>query len=104
MTNLSRRKALKSAGAGGLLVAGFATGLLRPSRAFAQRYRGALEAKTVKEALANLKDVSQGALPFLALRVKLAESSNLRAVVAAADGKFYSAQKEIKVTIGGCAG
>lgn len=49
-------------------------------------------------------DVSQGALPFVALRVKIGESSNVRAVVATADGKFYTAQKEVKVTIGGCGG
>jgi sulfur-oxidizing protein SoxY len=49
-------------------------------------------------------DVSQGALPFVALRVKIGESSNVRAVVAAADGRFYTAVKEVKVTIGGCGG
>ena len=49
-------------------------------------------------------DFSQGALPFIALRVKMGETSNVRAVVATADGKFYSAAKEVKVTIGGCGG
>lgn len=49
-------------------------------------------------------DVSQGALPFVALRVKIGESTDVRAVIAAADGKFYTAQKEVKVTIGGCGG
>jgi len=49
-------------------------------------------------------DVSQGALPFVALRVKVGESSNVRVVVATADGKFYTAHQEVKVTIGGCGG
>jgi sulfur-oxidizing protein SoxY len=48
-------------------------------------------------------DVSKGAMPFVALRVKMGESSNVRVVVAAA-GKFYTSAKEIKVTIGGCGG
>jgi sulfur-oxidizing protein SoxY len=49
-------------------------------------------------------DFSQGAVPFIALRVKMGETSNIRAVVATADGKFYGAHKEVKVTIGGCGG
>jgi sulfur-oxidizing protein SoxY len=49
-------------------------------------------------------DVSQGAMPFVALRVKMGESSNVRVVVAAADDRFYTAVKEVKVTIGGCGG
>lgn len=48
-------------------------------------------------------DVSNGALPFVALRVKVGESSNIRVVVAAA-GKYYMTSKEVKVTIGGCGG
>ncbi len=48
-------------------------------------------------------DVSQGALPFVALRVKVGESSAVRVVVAAG-GKYYAAAKEVKVTIGGCGG
>ncbi len=50
-------------------------------------------------------DFAQGAaLPFVALRVKMGETSNVRVVVATADGKFHSAAKEVKVTIGGCGG
>ena len=49
-------------------------------------------------------DLSQGALPFIALRVKMGETSNVRVVVATADGKFHAAAKEVKVTIGGCGG
>ena len=49
-------------------------------------------------------DFAQGALPFVALRVKMGETSNVRVVAATADGKFHSAVKEVKVTIGGCGG
>ena len=48
-------------------------------------------------------DVSKGALPFVALRLKVGESSHIR-VVATAGGKHYIAAKEVKVTIGGCGG
>jgi sulfur-oxidizing protein SoxY len=157
MTDLSRRAALKGAGAGTLLAAAMAAGLLRPSDALADWNKGAFEAKTVSDALKSLKvaspaetkdiaikapdiaengavvpieiqsnipgtksiavlieknpfpyagsfDVSQGAMPFVALRVKIGESSNVRVVVATADGRFYTAAKEVKVTIGGCGG
>jgi sulfur-oxidizing protein SoxY len=48
-------------------------------------------------------DVSQGALPFVHLRVKIGESSPVRVIVAAG-GKYFTAAKEVKVTIGGCGG
>ncbi len=48
-------------------------------------------------------DVSKGALPFVALRTKIGESSNVRVVVAAG-GKHFTTVKEVKVTIGGCGG
>ncbi len=48
-------------------------------------------------------DFSQGALAYVHLRAKLGESTPVR-VVAAAGGKFYTAAKEVKVTIGGCGG
>ncbi len=157
MTDLSRRAALKRAGAGSLLAAAMAAGLLRPADVLAERNKGAFDAKTVGDALKGLNvaapaetkdiaikapdiaengavvpieiqsnipgtrsiavlieknpfpyagsfDVSQGAMPFVALRVKIGESSNVRVVVAAADGRFYTAAKEVKVTIGGCGG
>jgi sulfur-oxidizing protein SoxY len=44
-----------------------------------------------------------GALPYVKLNVKMAETSDVR-VVASAAGKQHSATKEIKVTIGGCGG
>jgi sulfur-oxidizing protein SoxY len=156
MTDLSRRAALKSAGAGGLLAAAMAAGLLRPSDALAEWNKRAFEAKNTADAMQALGmanaadskdiqirapeiaengavvpidltssipgttaisvfvdknpfpyvgtfDVSQGALPFVHLRVKIGESSPVR-VVAAAGGKFFTTAKEVKVTIGGCGG
>jgi len=48
-------------------------------------------------------DFSQGAVPYVHLRVKMGESSPVRVVVAAG-GKHYMTAKEVKVTIGGCGG
>jgi len=48
-------------------------------------------------------DFSEGAAPYVKVNVKLGESSFVR-VLAEAGGKFYSASREIKVTIGGCGG
>jgi sulfur-oxidizing protein SoxY len=48
-------------------------------------------------------DFSEGALPYVKLNVKMAETADVR-VVAAAGGRHYSAAREIKVTIGGCGG
>jgi len=44
-----------------------------------------------------------GAMPFVKINVKMGESSIVR-VVAEAGGKYYTATKEVKVTIGGCGG
>jgi sulfur-oxidizing protein SoxY len=157
MTTISRRTALKRTGGGALAAMAMAAGWLRPADALADWNKGAFEAKTLGDALKNLKiaapaetkdiairapdiaengavvpieiqsnlpgtrsmavlieknpfpyagsfDLSQGALPFIALRVKMGETSNVRVVVATADGKFHTAVKEVKVTIGGCGG
>ena len=48
-------------------------------------------------------DFGEGALPYVKVNVKMGESSFVR-VVAEAGGKFYTASKEVKVTIGGCGG
>lgn len=45
---------------------------------------------------------ANGALPQVRLQLKMAESSRVRIVVKAADGKTYHADREIKVTLGGC--
>ena len=39
----------------------------------------------------------------VSVRIKMGESSPVRAIVKA-DGKYYSTAKEVKVTIGGCGG
>ena len=44
-----------------------------------------------------------GALPFVKVNVKMAETSDVR-VIAEAGGRHFAATKEIKVTIGGCGG
>jgi sulfur-oxidizing protein SoxY len=48
-------------------------------------------------------DIPAGTDPFITTRIKMAETSNIYAVVKA-DGKYYHAAKEIKVTLGGCGG
>ena len=48
-------------------------------------------------------DISQGAVPYVHMRVKIGESSPVRVVVAAG-GRHYMTAKEVKVTIGGCGG
>lgn len=47
---------------------------------------------------------SGGALPQVRVPLKMAESSLVRAVVRSRDGRLWHAQREIRVTIGGCAG
>lgn len=49
-------------------------------------------------------DFANGALPELALRLKLGQTSLVEVVAKTADGKFYRAKKEVKVTVGGCGG
>lgn len=44
-----------------------------------------------------------GAEPFVATRIKMSESARV-VVVVEADGRFFSASRDIKVTIGGCGG
>jgi len=48
-------------------------------------------------------DIPPGTDPFVSTRVKMAETSNVYALVEA-DGKYFHAVKEIKVTLGGCGG
>lgn len=47
--------------------------------------------------------IPEGTEPFIATRVKVAESSNVHAVVKTDAGAFY-ATKLVKVTLGGCGG
>ena len=48
-------------------------------------------------------DIPAGTEPSVSTRVKMGESSDVYALVKA-DGKFYFAKKEVKITIGGCGG
>ena len=45
---------------------------------------------------------ANGALPQARIQLKMAETSRIRVIVKTADGKFYHASREIKVTLGGC--
>ena len=54
--------------------------------------------------LSALFEFANGAQPEIAVRIKMAQTGNVKAVVKTSDGKFYAAQKEVKVTVGGCGG
>ncbi|MCW5667670.1 MAG: thiosulfate oxidation carrier protein SoxY [Piscinibacter sp.] len=54
--------------------------------------------------LAAAFDLSDAVEPNLSTRVKMGQSSNVIAVAITADNKVFFAQKEIKVTLGGCGG
>ncbi|MFT3820644.1 MAG: thiosulfate oxidation carrier protein SoxY [Rubrivivax sp.] len=54
--------------------------------------------------LAAVFDVSDAVEPSFNTRVKMGQSSNVMAVAITADNKVLVAQKEIKVTLGGCGG
>ena len=51
--------------------------------------------------LAATFDIASGAEPYASVRIKMGQTSNVRAIVKA-DGKVYTAVKEVKVTVGGC--
>ncbi|TMG93454.1 MAG: hypothetical protein E6H76_00045 [Betaproteobacteria bacterium] len=53
--------------------------------------------------LAAVFDIPTGTETSISTRVKMAQSSNVYALVKA-DGKYYVAAKDIKVTLGGCGG
>lgn len=55
-------------------------------------------------ALAATFDVSDAVEPSFNTRVKMGQSSNVFAVALMNDGRVLFAQKEIKVTLGGCGG
>ncbi len=48
-------------------------------------------------------NIPAGTEPSVSTKVKMGQTSNVHAVVRA-DGKFYVATKEVKVTLGGCGG
>lgn len=47
--------------------------------------------------------LSNGAEGYVSTRIKMGQTSNVKVIVKAG-GKFYTASKEVKVTIGGCGG
>lgn len=53
--------------------------------------------------LSSTFEFAGGAEGYVSTRLKMGQTSNVIAVVKA-DGKFFSASKEVKVTIGGCGG
>ena len=53
--------------------------------------------------LAALYELSSQSVPEVSMRIKMGETSRVRAIVKAG-GKLYSSSKEVKVTIGGCGG
>lgn len=52
--------------------------------------------------LCAILEFSGAALPYARVQLKLAETTRLRAMIKAADGKTYVAFREVKVTLGGC--
>ena len=54
--------------------------------------------------LSAIFDVTDAIEPNFSTRVKMGQSSNVYAVAMMADGKTLFAQKEVKVTLGGCGG
>jgi sulfur-oxidizing protein SoxY len=48
-------------------------------------------------------DIAEGTEPWVNTRAKMGQTSNVFALVKA-DGKYYYATKEVKVTLGGCGG
>jgi sulfur-oxidizing protein SoxY len=53
--------------------------------------------------LAAVFDIPPGTEPAIVTRVKMAQSANIYALVRA-DGRYYLASKDVKVTLGGCGG
>jgi sulfur-oxidizing protein SoxY len=53
--------------------------------------------------LAALFNLPPGTEPSISTRVKMAQSSSVYALVKA-EGRYYVAAKEIRVTLGGCGG
>ena len=54
--------------------------------------------------LAAVFEINDALEPNFGTRIKLAQSSNVYAVALMADGSALFAQKEVKVTLGGCGG
>lgn len=55
-------------------------------------------------ALAAKFDFPAGTEPTVTTRVKMGQSSDVHALIRTADGKYFVATREVKVTLGGCGG
>ncbi len=55
-------------------------------------------------ALAAKFDFPPGTDPTVSTRVKIGQSSNVHALIKTADGRYFVATREVKVTLGGCGG
>lgn len=51
--------------------------------------------------LAATLEFAHGAEPYAYVRIKMGQTANVRAVVQAG-GKFFTAAREVKITVGGC--
>lgn len=54
--------------------------------------------------MTSMFELTDAVEPTIATRVKMGQSSNVYAVAMMADGRVLYAQKEVKVTLGGCGG
>jgi sulfur-oxidizing protein SoxY len=54
--------------------------------------------------LAGVFELTDDVEPSVSTRIKMAQTSNVFAVATLADGRVLFAQKEVKVTLGGCGG
>ena len=54
--------------------------------------------------LSAMFDISEGIEPSVSTRLKMGQTSTVYAVAMLADGRALFAQKEVKVTLGGCGG
>lgn len=54
--------------------------------------------------LSGMFEISDAVEPVVSTRVKMGQSSNVYAVAMLGDGRTLFAQKEVKVTLGGCGG
>lgn len=54
--------------------------------------------------MTSMFELSDAVEPTISTRVKMGQSSNVYAVAMMADGRVLFAQKEVKVTLGGCGG
>jgi len=114
--NAFRRNVLKGAAGASAVAVAVAAGLLKPTQAMAAWNVPVEVASSIagitsiailaeKNALPLVGNfgMSGGAEGFISTRIKMGQTSLIRAVVSAG-GKTFTTAKEVKVTIGGCGG